>query len=62
MLQGDGFRFNHQRTHRLYCHEMLLFIDPGHPAQDASVESFNGKFREECLNETGSGASNTHEN
>ena len=30
----------------------LHFIDPGKPVQNAFVESFNGKFREESLNET----------
>jgi len=29
----------------------LSFIDPGKPVQNAFVESFNGKFREECLSE-----------
>ena len=29
----------------------LEFIDPGRPMQNAYVESFNGKFRDECLNE-----------
>ena len=29
----------------------LHFIQPGKPAQNAFVESFNGKFRDECLNE-----------
>jgi putative transposase len=29
----------------------LHFIDPGKPEQNAYVESFNGKFRDECLNE-----------
>lgn len=29
----------------------LHFIDPGKPVQNALVESFNGKFRDECLNE-----------
>lgn len=29
----------------------LHFIDPGKPAQNAFIESFNGKFRDECLNE-----------
>ena len=27
------------------------FIDPGKPMQNALVESFNGRFRDECLNE-----------
>jgi integrase-like protein len=29
----------------------LHFIDPGKPIQSAFVESFNGKLRDECLNE-----------
>jgi putative transposase len=29
----------------------LHFIDPGKPTQNAYVESFNGRFRDECLNE-----------
>ena len=29
----------------------LCFIDPGKPIQNAVVESFNGRFRDECLNE-----------
>ena len=29
----------------------LDFIDPGRPVQNAYIESFNGKFRDECLNE-----------
>ena len=29
----------------------LHFIEPGHPTQNAYVESFNGKVRDECLNE-----------
>ena len=28
----------------------LRFIEPGKPAQNAFVESFNGKMRDECLN------------
>jgi len=29
----------------------LLFIQPGRPVQNCFVESFNGRFRDECLNE-----------
>ncbi|MFX5785248.1 integrase core domain-containing protein, partial [Acinetobacter baumannii] len=29
----------------------LNFIEPGKPQQNAYIESFNGKFRDECLNE-----------
>jgi putative transposase len=29
----------------------LRFIEPGKPVQNAFVESFNGKFRDECLNQ-----------
>jgi len=28
------------------------YIAPGKPTQNAFVESFNGRFRDECLNET----------
>ena len=27
-------------------------IEPGKPNQNAYIESFNGRFRDECLNET----------
>lgn len=29
----------------------LHFIDPGKPQQNGFIESFNGRFRDECLNE-----------
>src|SRR3954465_5341787 len=29
----------------------LRLIDPGKPTQNAYIESFNGRFRDECLNE-----------
>lgn len=31
---------------------LLDFIDPGKPTQNAFAESFNGRFRDECLNES----------
>lgn len=35
-----------------YAHGVTLrFIQPGKPVQNCFVESFNGKFRDECLNE-----------
>ena len=30
----------------------LHFIDPGKPVQNAFIESFNGRFRDECLNQS----------
>lgn len=34
-----------------YAHGVELdFIDPGKPMQNGHLESFNGKFRDECLN------------
>ena len=29
----------------------LFFIDPGKPMQNGSIESFNGRFRDECLDQ-----------
>ncbi len=35
-----------------YRHGVQLhFIEPGKPVQNALIESFNGKFRDECLNQ-----------
>ena len=33
------------------CGVRLHFITPGKPVENAYIESFNGKFRDECLNE-----------
>ena len=35
-----------------YCNQVKLhFIEPGHPTQNGHIESFNGKLRDECLNQ-----------
>ena len=35
-----------------HLHDVALFlIEPGKPNQNAYIESFNGRFRDECLNE-----------
>ena len=28
----------------------LIYIQPGKPVQNSYIESFNGRFRDECLN------------
>lgn len=38
-----------QWAHRRGVH--LRFIRPGRPVEDCFIESFNGRFRDECLNE-----------
>lgn len=46
-LRGrDLDRWAHEHSVRLF------FIDPGKPMQNASIESFNGRFREECLDQS----------
>jgi putative transposase len=42
------------RTMLTWAHERrvtLRLIEPGKPTQNAYIESFNGRFRDECLNE-----------
>jgi putative transposase len=39
----DAWAFQHGGT--------LHFIEPGQPVQNAFIERFNGKFRDECRNE-----------
>ena len=41
------------RALRSWCEQkriLLRYIDPGRPMQNGHVESFNGRFRDECLN------------
>jgi putative transposase len=41
------------RCFRSWCNDKgirLDFIEPGKPTQNAFIESFNGRFRDECLN------------
>jgi putative transposase len=43
-----------RRTMLTWAHERgvtLRLIEPGKPNQNAYIESFNGRFRDECLNE-----------
>ena len=41
------------RSVRSWCekhHVLLRYIDAGRPMQNGHIESFNGRFRDECLN------------
>jgi putative transposase len=41
------------RALRALCEEhrvLLRYIEPGRPMQNGHIESFNGRFRDECLN------------
>jgi putative transposase len=53
ILSDNGPEFTSKALGRwAYARNVRLsFIDPGKPMQNAFVESFNGKFRDECLNE-----------
>lgn len=46
----SGFALGHW-LHDQKSNIHLDFIDPGKPSQNAFIESFNGRFRDECLNE-----------
>lgn len=49
---GPEFRSKHTQSWAEQRGIKLHYIDPGKPIQNAFVESFNGKFRDECLNGT----------
>jgi putative transposase len=41
------------RSVRSWCEKrrvLLRYIEPGRPMQNGQIESFNGRFRDECLN------------
>src|SRR5215813_13312267 len=48
---GPEFRSKHTQTWAQKSGVFLDFIEPGKPIQNAFVESFNSKFRDECLND-----------
>jgi putative transposase len=53
LVVDNGPEFRGRELDR-WAHEngvRLFFIDPGEPMQNASIESFNGRFREECLDQ-----------
>lgn len=63
LLKREGYRVNHKKLFRLYREEKLAvrrrggrvawhYITPGKPMQNAFIESFNGRPRDELLNET----------
>lgn len=53
LVMDNGPEFTgHKLDQWAYENGVLLdFIEPGKPQQNGYVESFNGKFRDECLNE-----------
>mgnify|MGYP001085498425 CR=1 FL=1 len=63
LLKREGYRGNYKKLFRLYREEKLAvrrrggrvawhYITPGKPMQNAFIESFNGRPRDELLNET----------
>lgn len=49
----NGLEFRSEAMHQWAAQHgiTLAFIEPGRPVQNAFIESFNGRFRDECLNE-----------
>ena len=54
VIRSDNGKEFSGRAMAIWAHEnnvALRFIEPGKPNQNAYVESFNGRLRDECLNE-----------
>ena len=54
VIRSDNGREFCGRVMAIWAYEngvLLRFIEPGKPNQNAYVESFNGRLRDECLNE-----------
>ena len=54
MLRTDNGTEFMAKPYKEWCHANEIvpeYIKPGKPTQNAFIESFNGKFRDECLNE-----------
>ncbi len=47
---GPEFTSRHFLAWCEECKIQLIHIQPGRPMQNGRVESFNGRFRDECLN------------
>ena len=53
LVVDDGPARGRELDHWAHDHGVkLFFIDPGKPMQNGSIESFNGRFREECLDQS----------
>ena len=53
LLSDNGSEFT-SKAMTIWDYERQIvqtFIEPGKPIQNATIESFNGKFRDECLNQ-----------
>lgn len=53
LVTDNGPEFT-SRAFDQWCHQRRIrhhFIQPGKPTQNGTCESFNGRFRDECLNE-----------
>lgn len=51
MYYGSEFRCQHFDEWAERHDIALLFIQPGKPVQNSFIESFNGRLRDECLNQ-----------